>query len=157
MGIVVYAISERLRTVPFTKLGRKALSVCACMGYLGVLVTAFLISWGAMDYVWLLCIAGAVAITGSEAGSLCQWLNTLNPKVFSFLGTYSMALYMTHLICQHIVNYWLSSWPVERRIALFGIASMALALLCVLCIRCVRVLGNKYSLKVKRLFVEKEK
>ena len=157
LGIIVYAVAERLRNISFTRLGRRLLSVCACTGYVSIFVTVFLRSKGAIDFIWLLCIAGSFAITGSGAGSLCRRLNALDSKSFVFLGKYSMALYMNHLTCQHIVKRWFSLWSVEKRIILFCIMGLILAWVCVFCVEYTKIFWDKYKGHVRRVLLEESR
>lgn len=157
LGIVVYAAAERLRKTSFTRLGRRLLSVLACLGYVSIFVTVFFFDRGAIDFIWLFCIAGSFVITGSESGSLCRWFNALDSKNFVFLGKYSMALYMNHLTCQHIVKRWFSLWSVEKRIILFCIMGLILAWVCVFCVEYTKIFWDKYKGHVRRVLLEESR
>lgn len=155
LGIIAYIVSEKIRKISFTKLGRRAISVLAFLGYTCVICGTFFRSWGYMDFVWLFCIAACVAVTGSEAGNFCRFLGEFSSKPFYFLGTFSMALYMNHLVCQHIVNAFFSGWKVGKRVTLFCAMAFALTLSCILFVNFTDKFGSriKEAVRQKLLFM----
>ena len=104
LGVVLYAVSRKLRTVQFSKFGMCLLSLVeiACYAHSIWYMTAIR-SKGA-DYVMLAILAIAVCISFSQQTYLGRAANAIPSKVCIFLGRFSLPLYLSQcVLCRKIV------------------------------------------------------
>lgn len=103
LGCCCYSFGQKLQTIRFTALGKAAVSFVEWFGYLLVIFCAYRYSQSDKDLVLLLALALSVTLSFSGKGMLASIFNN---RFFSFLGSFSLQMYLTHeLVKNRILPY----------------------------------------------------
>jgi len=107
LGCICYKLVERMTQVDFTVVGRIAISALEFLGYIVVFVMAYKTKRSDIDLVLLLILALSVSLTFSGKGIFSTLFNN---RVFYFLGTFSLHIYLTHELVRKMIM------PVVRKV-----------------------------------------
>lgn len=123
LGVVLYAVSRKLRTVPFSKFGMCLLSLVEIACYIHSIWYMCAIRSKGADYVMLAILAIAVCISFSQQTYFGRAANKIPSKVCVFLGKFSLPLYLSQcVLCRKIVPLLYQKFGMGFKFYISGIA-----------------------------------
>lgn len=93
IGCTCFTVGKKLNELDFTTLGRILISLIEWGGYATILYCAYRYAPSDIDLVLLLIIMISVTLSFSGKGILAPIMNN---RMFSWLGTFSLYMYLTH-------------------------------------------------------------
>lgn len=154
LGVVLYAVARKLKTVHFSKFGIGLISLIELAGYAQAFWYMCTIPKFTADFVMLALLAVAVCISFSQKTLLGRVADLIPSKISIFLGKYSLPLYLTHCIfCRKIVGLLFERYGFGIKAYLLGIAMIVAASLVLMALTQII---KKWALPfVKSLMVQK--
>lgn len=116
-------------------------------------------NWALIDlaqYAMPYTVPGLIGMTALSAGVLILALN-LNPashliRVLSFIGRYTLAIYVFHLFIMHVMDKIGRKGLAEIHLAQSGYASAALFMMAVICAIAVPIVISKLAMRISPRF-----
>ncbi|MBR0507595.1 MAG: acyltransferase [Clostridia bacterium] len=123
LGVVLFAISRKLKTVRFTKFGICILSLLEIACYAHAIWYMSAVLTKTSDYVMLAILAVAVCISFSQRTFLGRLADAVPSKICTFLGKFSLPLYLSHcVLCRKIIPLLFQKFGLGFKLYLSGVA-----------------------------------
>ena len=152
LGIVCHTAVSYLRRLSVTRLTQILIGISVVAGFGSVFYLCHVGNVKGMDAALCLMIAIFVCLAFWQ----CNW-PALSGKFFSFLGEFSLVIYLNHRWIQFFLRIWLPKSLGYRKLMLvFLAASIAVSLLLMLLWRSIRFIFRRYGKKIKALFLVSE-
>ena len=147
IGVVIYEISEKIKNIKFTNIGKFLLGIIELFGFSSILFLSNIKdSHNKYDFIMLLILTISIAIAFSEQSIYSKLLKN---KFFYTLEKYSIPLYLNQVWIIEIVNYYLvGKWPNLNYFAIVGI---------VVGIDILASVGEEYIIKLLKKIIKKLK
>ncbi|MBE6151616.1 MAG: acyltransferase [Firmicutes bacterium] len=154
IGVLIYFISNKLKQINFTKLGKFVLTIIeiTCL-FLPFFITNFIKSSYRYDYVMLLMISIGICIAVSN---ITLEKDILNNNTVYYFEKLSLPLYLFHFVILKIIQAILSlfslSFSYPTKLSLYLGVSLVFSMIILKIVESLRS-KNFYIDKVKRLFI----
>ncbi len=144
-GVFVFEVYRYVEKLNFKKGDKIFLSVVEILCWLSVFMFTFTTVRDryAGQMLILLCIALCLSFSNATYG-----MKFFNNKVFYFLGSLSLPLYLLHPVAQRIVMAWCTNFSDAGKVAMFVVVTLAL---CLVITPLERKLGVAISQKINQL------
>ena len=160
IGCSCYSVCQLLKKIHFRPLGKILISFIECLGYGIVFYCAYKYSNSDKDLVLLLILMISVTLSFSEQSF---WASIITGKIPSFLGGFSLSLYLTHeFVKNQFIPYIRDKVGITDFIAssLFNYLFVYITLTIIAAIICyilgtlIKKNGPQFRLFLKRLLIQ---
>ena len=149
LGIVCHTTVSLLDKIKVTTLTQVLIGITVFVGFLVVFYLCHYGNAEGIDVTLCLMVAILVTLTFWQ----CNW-PALSGKFFSYLGEYSLVVYLNHRWIQFFLRSHLpKSLGYRKLMLLFLLASLIISLLIMLLWRWLRFFFYRYGNKIKALFI----
>ena len=150
LGISLYPLAQKLKTLSLTKFSRALIAVVEHGGYVGLLICSAMPKATSYDFLFLLFAALSVMLSFSgQSLTLPLYQN----KVSIWLGEFSLSLYLSHVFYAKYLEKLLPDWSTKRLVVLYFAAAFATALFVMYVSKGIKALAPKARKHLKRLLV----
>lgn len=154
IGVCLYPLVQRMKTVNFSKVSRILLTVVEWGCYIAVLEYMRLEKATRNDYFFLAVYIVAILISFSQQGIDAGWFQK---PFFSFLGKVSFPLYLAHNCWAKNINEFLpAGFSNKKRFVIYLGVSAVATLVIMLSSALLRKLGKALKNPAKKIFLAKE-
>lgn len=150
IGCVVYVISEKLKTIQFTRLAKVLLAVIEWGCYLWVLVAMHFMG-DTYVFTLLFLYFFALCITTSKQSILG---GAFDHPLIKATNRFSLALYLCHSACRKVVANAELGWGYGKTLVAFLALSIFTAVACMIVVYLLESLVNRHREGIKRVFVK---
>lgn len=154
LGVIIYAIVEKLQQIKFTKFSQLLISALNLCLLVFILFGSTVIESSNFDYVLLLAIALLVSLTFAKVGLIAN-LKIFNAKLFTFLGKLSLVIYLNHMwVKSLVVKYAPQTLGYNKLLVIFLVLTFVVSFVMMLINLIIGKISTKCGCKVKKLFVK---
>ena len=153
IGCIVYYLSQKLKKIKFTKIGKKLLTFIEFSLYILVIIFMCKCSLKSYCFVLLVLIMIPICITLSDTS---HSKDIFCFKIFNWLGKYSYSLYLGQSIAysKPIGKYiFKSSFSYSKKIIIFFIAALICGLIVMYISKLVSYIWGKNKKKIMSLMI----
>ena len=150
IGCTVYVVSEKLKTISFTRLTRVILALVEWGCYLWALLGMYYME---RDYVFTLLFVCffALCITTSKQSILgCAF----DSPLIKATNRFSLALYLCHSACRRVIIYSKPGWGYWKTLLIFLTMSIFTAVVCMAEVHLLERFASRHGEGIRRIFVK---
>lgn len=153
LGACAWNLVQWLQVQPWNVFGRILLAFIKNICYIAVLCYIFIYNKGSrFDYVFLLILWLGIILTFSQC-TIDMPFYTKGKHLFSFLGNYSLCLYLVHFPFSTNLDYvWPSAWSIQKKMLIYLICVMIVALVVFGLASYIRNNSEFFKIKLKKVF-----
>ncbi|MBR0482894.1 acyltransferase [Candidatus Saccharibacteria bacterium] len=140
LGILVYALSERIRKYNYKKYVTAALSFVELLTFMIAIALLYTKNRDIIiyDYIYSFNIILCFFISSSLLLSQKTYQSQIDSKVFRFLGMISFQMYLYHQLVHLIINNYLSHLPAVGKVAILYVGTFMLSVAIYLIVEKIR-------------------
>lgn len=153
IGAFLYPLSQRLKQINFSTFSRILLSIAEWGCYVVVFLYMRNKTATRMDYYFIAVFAVAILLSFSQQGIDSNWYQH---RLFSFLGKFSFALYLSHHCWAIHMKTLFPTLSNNRRFAVYFVTSFAAAAAIMIISVLLRKLGKILKSPIRKLLLAKE-
>ncbi len=149
LGTILYEISEKIKRINFTNIGKLIITLIEVVGFVSILFIVN-IQNASNKYDFCMLLILSISITLAFSGNTLFY-NFTNKKFIYYLEKLSLPIYLNHIWIIDLTTRLLKEVNYDLKVVLVILVSILFSIICLFCVEKIR---NICGMKIKQIFIK---